>query len=218
MKKCSLSSRFIRIFCHSLSLKFFSHPPLTLDPSSHAGPRSGVVAGRWGLVAHPVGFIGGAGCVPDGTSAFLPREPSLPLHRPLPGAPGQERWAGLRSGGRTSLMRYSVIKKDTFTIIGLFLRGSNTKWWETMNPLDVEFSSSCVQAWGGWPAGRTWAACWRRWRRRRGRWTWRGRCPSWSSFALRSIASPSSSPSCCSSPSSCLGSTQWVCGVLHEKK
>lgn len=76
---------------------------------------------------------------------------------------------------------------------------------------------SLVQAWGGWLVGRRWATCWQRWRRRRGRWTWRGRCPSWSSSALRSTASPSSFPSCCSSPSSCLGSTQWVTVRPHQR-
>lgn len=70
--------------------------------------------------------------------------------------------------------------------------------------------SSCLQVWGGWPADRRWATCWLRWRRRRGRWIWRGRCPSWSFFALQCTDSPSLFPSFCNSPSSCLGSMLWV--------
>lgn len=55
---------------------------------------SGVVAGQQRLMAHSLRNH----CCADGASnvisTFLPREPSLPLHHPLPGAPGQERWAG----------------------------------------------------------------------------------------------------------------------------
>lgn len=54
-------------------------------------PGSGGVAGQRGAVASPVGRHCCADCTSDVTAAVLSRESALPLHRPLPGAPGQER-------------------------------------------------------------------------------------------------------------------------------
>lgn len=71
--------------CVSLTSNFASGP----SPCADLG--SGSVTGQRGLVASPVGYNCRSDCASDVIFAFLPREPTLPLHRPLPGAPGQER-------------------------------------------------------------------------------------------------------------------------------
>lgn len=58
-------------------------------------------------MAHSLGTYHCADSSSDVIPTVLPREPSLPLHRPLPGAPGQERWdeamEGIRRVHRKSL-------------------------------------------------------------------------------------------------------------------
>ncbi|XP_061619050.1 uncharacterized protein LOC133472381 isoform X4 [Phyllopteryx taeniolatus] len=77
------------------------HSAWALFPSGWADLRAAAAAGRRGAVARPDGADGGAHRPPDGTVALLPGEPPLPLHRPLSGAPGQERPAAVdRPSGR----------------------------------------------------------------------------------------------------------------------
>lgn len=52
----------------------------------------GVIAGHSRLMAHSLGNYRCADGSSDVIPTILPREPSLPLHRPLPRTPGQERW------------------------------------------------------------------------------------------------------------------------------
>lgn len=88
------------IFEGLMSQNLQLHPPC-------ADSGSGVVAGNQRLMAHSLGTYHCADSSSDVIPTVLPREPSLPLHHPLPGAPGQERWdeamEGIRRVHRKSL-------------------------------------------------------------------------------------------------------------------
>lgn len=68
-----------------MSLKNLQLNPLCADSGF------GVVAGHSRLMAHSLGNYHCADGPSDVIPTILPREPSLPLHRPLPRTPGQKR-------------------------------------------------------------------------------------------------------------------------------
>lgn len=96
MNECEMKYIFEGLMSQNLQL----HSPC-------ADSGSGVVAGNQRLMAHSLGTYHCADSSSDVIPTVLPREPSLPLHRPLPGAPGQERWdeamEGIRRVHRKSL-------------------------------------------------------------------------------------------------------------------
>lgn len=92
----SFTSTYKGLSLGALSYYILKCHTLKLASSPCAGPRLGVTTRQWALMACSAGINCCADCTSDGSAAVLPREPPIPLHCPVSGAPCQEWWVGLR--------------------------------------------------------------------------------------------------------------------------